>query len=135
MSAQPANSTISVYMNLRSYRRDLRHESLAAICKRLRPLVMSIPGEEILVGVLSRDTNVKDMSSYMGEARFNAGRGFPIVIGTLGQVSFAEAQTNLADINFAFQIGSDKFLSNTAAGLSGDLFGDAQALSPDITNC
>ena len=133
MSAQPANSTISVYYQLRSYRRDLRHESLAAICKRLRPLVMSIPGEEILVGVLSRDTNVKDMSSYMGEARFNAGRGFPIVIGALGQVSFAEAQTTLPDINFAFQIGSDMFLQNTAAGLAGDLFGEAQALAPDIT--
>jgi len=133
MSAQPANSTISVYYQLRSYRRDLRHESLAAICKRLRPLVMSIPGEEILVGVLSRDTSVKDMSSYMGEARFNAGRGFPIVIGTLGQVSFAEAQTTLPDINFAFQIGSDKFLQNTAAGLAEDLFGEAQALAPDIT--
>lgn len=135
MSAQPANSSISVFRNLRSYRRDLRHESLAAICKRLRPLVMSIPGEEILVGVLSRDTNVKDFSSYMGEARFNAGRGFPIVIGALGQVSFAEAQTTLTDINFAFQIGSDKFLTNTAAGLSGDLFGEARGLAPDITNC
>ena len=133
MSAQPANSSISVFMNLRSYRRDLRHESLAAICKRLRPLVMTIPGEEILVGVLNRDTGVKDMSSYMGEARFNAGRGFPIVIGTFGQTSFAEAQTNLADINFAFQIGSEKFLSNTAAGLTGDLFGDARGLTSDIT--
>jgi len=135
MSAQPANSTISVFMNLRSYRRDLRHESLAAICKRLRPLVMVIPGHEILVGVLTRDTNVKDMSSYMGEARFSAGRGFPIVIGALGQVSFAEAQSDLADINFAFQIGTDRFLTNTAAGLSGDLFGGARSLSPDMVNC
>jgi hypothetical protein len=131
MSAQPANTSIQVFRTIRSYRQAYRHESVAALIKRLRPLVMSIPGEEVLVGVLSRDTTVSDFSPYMGQAK-HGGRGFPIVVGLLGQVSFANAQTNLPDVDFAFQIGSDKFISNTVAGLTGDLHQDARDLSTDL---
>lgn len=132
MAAQPANTDIKVYRTIRSFRQGLRHESVAALIKRLRPLVMSIPAEEILVGVLTRDTTTKDFSPYMGEARHNASRGFPIVVGLLGQTSFAAAQTNLPNIDFAFQIGQDKFLLNTVAGLTGDLHADARALASDL---
>lgn len=130
MSAQPANTSISVFRNVRSYRRALRHESVAALTKRLRPLIMSVPGEEILVGVLSRDTTLQDFSPYMGQARFGAYRGFPIVVGLYDIKTFANAQGNAADtsglplIDFAFQIGSDKFLQNVPAGLVRDLQGD-----------
>jgi hypothetical protein len=93
---------------------------------------MSVPGEEILVGVLSRDTSTKDFSPFMGEARHGATRGFPIVVGLTGQVSFANAQA-IADADFAFQIGSDKFITNTAATLaSGDLHQDARDLATDL---
>ena len=129
MAAQPANTDISVYLTLRSYRRSLRHESVAALIKRLRPLVMSIPGEETLAGVLTRDTATSDMSPYMGEARHNATRGFPIVYGLLGQVSFAAAQANLPAVDFAYQIGSDMFLKNTLLGLTGDLQQDGRDLA------
>ncbi len=132
MAAQPANTDITVKLTLRSFRQGLRHESVAALIKRLRPLVMSIPAHEILVGVLSRDTTTKDFSPYMGEARFGASRGFPIVVGLKGQVSFAAAQANLPDIDFAYQIGQDKFLFNTTAGLDGDLHSDARALAEDL---
>lgn len=132
MSAQPANTDIEVYRRIRSYRQAHRHESVAALIKRLRPLVMSIPAHEILVEVKSRDTNVSDFSSYMGEARHNAGRGFPIVIGLADQVSFANAQTNIPAVDFAFKIGGDKFLENTVAGLTRDLHGDARDLTPDL---
>jgi hypothetical protein len=132
MAAQPANTDIKIYRTLRSFRQGLRHESVAALIKRLRPLVMSIPANEILVGVLTRDTNTKDFSPYMGEARHNAGRGFPIVVGLKGQVSFAKAQTSLPNIDFAFQIGQDKFLFNTTAGLTGDLHADGRALATDL---
>jgi hypothetical protein len=124
MSAQPANTAISVYRNVRSYRKALRHEAVAALTKRLRPLIMSVPGEEILVGVLTRDTAVQDFSPYCGEARFGAGRGFPIVVGLYQVKTFATAQENLPSIDFAFQIGSDMFLTNVAAGLTRDLQGD-----------
>lgn len=132
MSAQPANTEIRVHRTIRSYRDMHRHESVAALIKRLRPLVMSIPAGEILVEVKSRDTSVSDFSTYMGEARHNAGRGFPIVVGLKDQVSFANAQTNLTDIDFAFQIGHDKFLANTVAGLTRDLHQDARDLTPDV---
>ncbi len=124
MSAQPANTSISVYRNVRSYRKALRHEAVAALTKRLRPLIMSVPGEEILVGVLTRDTTLQDFSPYCGEARFGAGRGFPIVVGLYQVKTFATAQENLPSIDFAFQIGSDMFLTNVAAGLTRDLQGD-----------
>lgn len=128
MSAQPANTTISVYRTLRSFRQAHRHESVAALTKRLRPLVMSVPGEEILVRVLSRDTNVKDCSPYMGQASPTASRGMPIVVGLRATTSFASAQGSLSAVDFAFQIGSDKFITNTAAGLTGDLHDDMRDL-------
>jgi len=132
MSAQPANTDIKVYRTVRAYRQAHRHESVGALIKRLRPLVMSIPAEEILVEVKARDTSVHDMSPYMGEARHNASRGFPIVVGLRGQVSFANAQSNMADVDFAFQIGHDKFIANTAAGLTGDLHDSARDLTADL---
>lgn len=124
MSAQPANTSISVYRNVRSYRQALRHEAVGALIKRLRPLIMSVPGEEILVGVLTRDPLLQDFSPYCGHASFNSGRGFPIVVGLFQVKTFATAQENLPGVDFAFQIGSDKFLTNTHAELTRDLQGD-----------
>lgn len=128
MAAQPANTDISVYRSLRSFRQAHRHESVAALIKRLRPLVMSIPADEIQVEVLARDTNVVDFSPYMGEARHNASRGFPIVVGLKDTVSLESAQEGLTDVDFAYQIGGDFFITNTAAGLAGDLQGEALTL-------
>ena len=128
MAAQPANTDIQVYRRLRSFRQAHRHESVAALIKNLRPLVMSIPADQILTEVKARDTSTADFSPYMGEARHNATRGFPIVIGLKDQVSFSNAQTNLTAIDFAFQIGRDKFLQPTTAGLSGDQHADLRAL-------
>ena len=132
MAAQPANTDIRVHRRLRSFRQAHRHESVAALIKRLRPLVMSIPAEEILVQVETRDANTADLSSYMGEASHSATRGFPIVVGLAGQVSFGNAQANLTAIDFAFQIVHDKFLENTQAGLVRDLQQDARDLTPDL---
>ena len=132
MSAQPANTDIKVYRTVRSFRDSVRNDSIAALTKRLRPLIARVPGDENVVEVKARDTGVKDFSPFMGEARFGAGRGFPIVIGLKSQVSFANAQTNIDDADFAFQIGADKFIKTTSAGLSGDLYGDAKALSGDL---
>lgn len=128
MAAQPANTDISVFRSLRSFRQAHRHESVAALIKRLRPLVMSIPADEIQVEVLARDTNVVDFSPYMGEARHNASRGFPIVVGLKDTVSLESAQEGLTDVDFAYQIGGDFFITNTAAGLAGDLQGEALTL-------
>jgi hypothetical protein len=128
MAAQPANTDIQVFRRIRAFRQAHRHESVAALIKRLRPLVMSIPAEEILVQVETRDSTTTDMSPYMGQASTGATRGFPIVIGLVDAVTFTTAQTGLTSIDFAFQIGHDKFLANTTAGLTRDLHADARAL-------
>ena len=121
MSAQPLNGDISIFRTVRSYRNDRRHESVEALIKRLRPLIMSIPSYEILSGVLTRDTTKEDFSTY-------ARNGFPIVIGTFPDVTFASAQESMSNVDFAFQIGTDKFITNTAGGLTGDLQKDLRAL-------
>jgi hypothetical protein len=134
MSAQPLNTSISVFRTLRTRRNVSRYDSVAAIIKNLRPLVLVVPGKEITAGVLTRDSNVKDFSPYMGQAAAGATRGFPIVVGTFKQLSLEVGLDYIAGEDFAFQIGSDKFLKNSSAtvGLStvasgGDLFGSAQA--------
>lgn len=129
---QPLNTDIKIYRALRSYRQTHRNESVAALIKHLRPLVMSIPADETLVEVKSRDTNTKDFSPYMGEARHNATRGFPIVIGLKDQVSFSNAQENLTGVDFAFQIGGDFFLKNSLANITDDLHQGARDLSADL---
>ena len=133
MSAQPLNTSISVYRSLRTRRNISRYDSVAAIIKNLRPLVLVVPGQEINAGVLTRDTSVTDCSPYMGQAAAGADRGFPVVVGLLNQMTLTTGLDNITGEDFAFQIGSDKFLKNTSAtvGLSdvdsgGDLFGNAQ---------
>lgn len=133
MSAQPANTSIKIYRAIRSYRAHAAHTSIANRIKRLAPLVVSVPGREgVFTQVTARDTNVTDFSSYMGPASATATRGFPVVIASAPQVSFANAQGNMSGVGFAFQIGQDKFLTNTEAGLSGDLHQEARDLTPDV---
>ena len=144
MSAQPLNTSISVFRTIRTQRDIRRSDSVAAIIKKLRPLLAVKPGEEIGVGVLTRDTATKDFSPYMGQASSGATRGFPIVIGLLPVATFAQAQalgrntdgkdnslSTLAD--FAFQIGTDKFIAGRAGIVatlaSSDLFGLADAIN------
>jgi hypothetical protein len=116
---QPANTDISVFRNVRSFRQAHRHESVAALIKRLRPLVVSVPAEEILVSYQNRDTTKTDFSAYMGEASHTATRGFPRVIGLVAVRTFASvAGTASKNFDFPFQIGSDKFLALTSTGLT-----------------
>jgi hypothetical protein len=85
---------------------------------------MSVPAEEILSGVQNRDTTLADFSAYMGEARHDGGRGFPIIIGLNGETTFAEAQEGITGIDFGFTIGRDKFLNHAADSLDRDLHQD-----------
>lgn len=129
MSAQPLNTTIKQYYTART-KRDVRlGDSVEALTKRLRPLVMVIPGEEIVSGVLTRDTTVADFSPYMGEARYGASRGFPIVVGIKPTIDLETAQEALAEIDFAFKVGADWHLRNVEAGLDRDMYGELAALT------
>jgi hypothetical protein len=107
----------------------IRHDSVASIIKRLRPLTLVKPGEEVLVGVVHRDTTVSDFSPFMGQAAAGATRGFPIVVELLPTATFEQGQ-GLASADFAYQIGSDKFIKATAAtNATADLFGEAAAIN------
>jgi hypothetical protein len=131
MSAQPANTDIKIYRNIRTTRDYRRHDSIAAIIKKLRTAVAVIPGAETLVGVLTRDSAVTDASPYMGQAAAGASRGFPIVVGINKQTSFKKLQTSLANVDFAFQIGSDFFVTTTT--LTTDDYKSARAITPDLS--
>lgn len=122
MSAQPHNQDIKVYQTLNTVRQILRHDSVEAITKHLRKLIMKVPGEEILSGVLTRDSTLKDFSPYAHDGNLNF--GFPIVIGLKKVRTFADAQENLPGIDFAFAVGADRYLRNTEANLDNDLFQD-----------
>jgi len=122
MSAQPLNTEIQVFRTVRSQRAIKRHDSVGAIIKRLRPLVMSVVGREMAtVEVVSRDTTKRDFSVYARD-------GQPIVEGLHGDLPFYAAQEYIPNVDFAFQIGSDKFLTNTPAGLTGDLQKDLRTV-------
>jgi hypothetical protein len=123
MASQPANTLISVFRNVRTYRQDLRHESVKNITDRLRPLVFSVPGEETLTVFGVRDTTYSDMSPYMGEGRPTATRGVPVTIGVRAAKDFNTIET-ITGVNIPFTIGSDKFVENTAANLGRDLHQD-----------
>lgn len=128
MSAQPLNSDIKIYRSVRSTRTRALNDSIAVAIKRLRPSVLSVPGHEVRAGALTRDTAHSDFSPYMGEARHNAVRGFPIVYGFKELMPLETALASLTDVDFPIMIGQDQFIFNTAAGLSTDLHSDVQAL-------
>lgn len=122
MASQPANTDISVFRRVRAYRNQRRHESVEAIIKRLRPLIMSVPSEEFLTGVLTRDTGTSDFSVWGRD-------GQPIVIGVLPDTTFAQAQENITGVDFAIQIGADKFLNHDANNIgTRDLHQDTRDL-------
>ena len=131
---QPANTDINVFRNVRSFRQAHRHESVAALVKRLRPLVVSVPAEEILVEYQNRDTSSTDFSSYMGEANHTATRGFPRVIGLRAVKTYASvAGTASKNLDFPFQIGSDNFIALTSTGLTSATNSDLHATVRAVT--
>jgi hypothetical protein len=131
MSAQPLNKDILIFRTVRSQRTGSRNDSIAAVIKRLRSSVMSVPGHEIRAGALTRDTTKTDFSPYMGEARFNAVRGFPIVFGLKEMLPLATATMNLPNIDFPFVIGADSFITNVEAALpTADLHKDLRSVDP-----
>lgn len=119
-ASQPLNSDIKVYRTLRGQRVLRKYDTVEAITKRLRSLVGMVPGKELLTQVETRDTSRKDFSAY-------ASSGQPVVIGAKSDVEFSSFQ-GIDSADYAFQIGQDKFIRQTEAGLSDDLFAAAQAL-------
>ena len=127
MSAQPLNSEISIHRALRGQRIRNGTDAIAVLIKRLRSLVLAVPGNEIGCGVLTRDTAAKDFSPYCGQAAAGATRGFPVVFGLLPTFSFSQAVAVIDNLDFPFCIGQDQFIKASPAALAGDLYGDVRA--------
>lgn len=122
MSAQPANTDIQVFQRVRTVRNIRRQDTVENIVKHLRPMIMVIPGKEVLSEIKTRDATMKDFSVYGRD-------GMPVVIGAKSDITFTNAQENLPGVTFAVKIGADRFIENSSAHLANDLFADAQALS------
>lgn len=130
MASQPLNTTIKVHRTLRSQRGGLRHESVKALTSFQRKLELQVPGQERPeVYALTRDNNT-GVSSYDKSGR-------PIVIGARAVKDFEVIESltgfNTGKVEFPTEIGHDKFVSNTTAGLASDavganLHGQAQTL-------
>jgi hypothetical protein len=127
--AQPLNAEIKIYRSIRSYRDLSRTDSIGAVTKKLKPLLMSVPGREENTEVKFRDTDFGDFSAYMGEASSQAVRGYPVLIGLRDAVTFSTAQSNLPGVGFAYTIGQDKFIENTEDNLRNDLHQDLRDLA------
>lgn len=129
MASQPANATISVFVNVRTYRQNLRQESVKNITNHLRELVFSVPGQEVYTTYGVRLTPT-DFSPFMGEARHtpvndgfyspSAVRGLPVTVGATTAKDYNHV-TILTNTAIPFTIGADNFVekdtrANAAAG-------------------
>ncbi len=126
MASQPANVDILVKRRIRSYRNNIRHNNIHGLVNRLRPLVMSVPGEETLdltVRVANADNDLVTTALTAGR-----GTGLPIVRGLAPVTSLSEAVTGITNLDFPVVIGQDKFLTKSDANVTSDLHADARAV-------
>lgn len=125
MASQPANTDISVKYTVRSYRQDLRHNSVHAMVNRMRPLVMSVPAEETLeVTVRSTDTDDDVVTTALLEGR---GSGLPLVRELRPVVTLADAVAGLTDIELV-RIGADVFIQKSDGNETDDLHEEVRDL-------
>lgn len=128
MASQPSNTDIQVFRRVRSQREAVRHDSVKNITHKLRGLLVVPPGEEDRTIVVARDSNVSDLSAYMGQSAGGATRGMPVVIGTRALKDFSTIE-NLSGINFPVSIGHDKFIEEDSTNVGGDLHQDVRDLA------
>lgn len=122
MASQPANVDILVKRRVRSYRQNLRHNNIHGLVNRLRPQVMSVPGDENLdLTVRAADTDSDIVTTALTEGR---GTGLPIVRGLKPVTSLPEAVSGVANLDFPVVIGQDRFLNKADANVADDLHQD-----------
>jgi len=115
---QPANATIEIFRNVRTYRKDLRHESIKVLApKGGRDLVMSVPAREYLAAQ-SFDHVVSDAFRY----------GHPVVTFPRGFVSLGDVLTNITNPRlFRLVGGRDYFFTHSAGNNTADLHAQVRA--------
>lgn len=129
MASQPANSLINVRYMVRSYRQDLRHESVLALLgfPGMRGAVMSIPGglktnggtfaagtiqkSEILVSE-TRDTDDDGVvtTALLGARLDGDDSGLPVVRFLKPVLTLGAAVAGLTHLAMPLRLGRDVFL-------------------------
>lgn len=126
MASQPANTDISVKYVVRSYRQDLRHNSVFDLFNHMRSLVMSVPSNETLnLTVRSVDSDDDVVTTALLEGR---GSGLPLVRGLKPVVTLAAAVAGIANIDFPIRIGRDVFLTKADGFEADDLHAELRAV-------
>ena len=119
MASQPANGEISVKRRVRSYRQGLRHNNIHGLVNRLRPLVMSVPGEETLdLTIRATDADADIVTTALLEGR---GTGLPVVRGLAPVTTLAAAVAGVPNLDFPVRIGQDMFLEKADGSETEDL--------------
>lgn len=120
MASQPANAEINVLRRVRSYRQNIRHNSIKALVNRMRSLVMSVPNRETQV-FPERDGEVIVTTSVDCQKK-----GLPVTVKLRPVLSYEEAIAGLKGsgvptIEFPVTIGQDRFVNKTPANATDDL--------------
>ena len=119
MASQPANVEISVKRRVRSYRQGLRHNNIHGLVNRLRPLVMSVPGEETMdltIRAVDADDDIVTTALLEGRAT-----GLPVVRGLAPVTTLAAAVAGVPNLDFPVRIGQDLFLEKADGSETEDL--------------
>lgn len=131
--SQPLNTTITVQRRLRAYRQDFRHEAVKALVGNgMRDLVVSVPGEESLVGQTRASvaangaailpTSLGGANNYVSTS--TSTRGLPIVTGREVSMSMSTLVNHVNDLDFPIRLPGvrDIQIGKQSGSLSQDLF-------------
>jgi len=116
---QPANATIEIFRNVRSYRQDFRHEAVKKLAQSLgRDPVMSVPGREVIVAQTT-DGVVSDAWRF----------GHPVVTFPRHFVSLGTALASITDVKLMRLVGGrDFFLTKETGHNIDDLHAEIRVL-------
>ena len=127
MSAQPANTTISIFQRVRVYRDNRRHTSIKDLTTPFQPQLVAAPGEEINV-LEHRNTAIG--AGFRSDAfRY----GHPLYVTTRTPATVAQVYAGVAGLDFPVRLPGnfrEMQIQNGAAHLSHDLFADVRGVTP-----
>lgn len=122
-AAQPANTAISVFFRLRSFRDNRRHTSIKHLTTPFDTALVAVPGEEVQV------IEYRNAAFKTDAFRF----GHPVVVAPRHNCTVADVYAGVSGLDFPVrQIGNPRELQlqKTAAHKADDLFAQTQAVCP-----
>ena len=122
MSAQPANTLISIFYTVRTRTNTRRNASIKEVTQRIGDKQVMAPGEEI------ETVLVLDASTANPAWRY----GMPLVVEQRDRTTPATVLAGVSDLGFPQKLvggTQDLFLVKTAAAVADDLHGDVRAVT------